>query len=155
MLSRLLVVRLRAAENALRCGRLDEAYRLATAPDLREHRRGAAVLAGLTERFIERARMHFRADRFTEAQMDLDRAETGGVMQVEIAELRQHVQTVAAEQQRRQQSRHERIKVARRRIEDGSLAGGQKILERSAHGFSATPGPGCYGIRPRVTVVTR
>ena len=47
MLSRLLFVRLKAAENALRDGRLDEAYRLATASDIREHRRGAAVLAAL------------------------------------------------------------------------------------------------------------
>ena len=44
MLSQLLFVRLKAAENALRDGRLDEAYRLASASDIREHRRGAAVL---------------------------------------------------------------------------------------------------------------
>ena len=38
MLSRLLVVRLKAAEHALRCGRLDEAYRLATARTVRRCR---------------------------------------------------------------------------------------------------------------------
>lgn len=131
MLSRLLFVRLKAAENALRDGRLDEAYRLATAPDIREHRRGSAVLSALTKRFVERARGHFRADRFTEALMDLDRAAAGGVMQEEIAELRQHIQTVAAEQRRRDQSRCERIEAAKQRIEDGSLAGGQRILKRA------------------------
>ncbi len=134
MLSRLLIVRLKAAENALRDGRLDDAYRLATAPDIREHRRGAAVLSALTEKFIERARDHFRADRFTEATMDLDRAEAGGVKKPEIAELREHVRTVAAEQKRREQSRHQRINDARRRIEDGSLAGGQRILEEASKG---------------------
>ena len=65
MLSGLLFVRLKAAENALRDGRYDEAYRLATAADIREHRRGAAVLSALTAHFVERARNHFRADRFT------------------------------------------------------------------------------------------
>ena len=45
MLSQLLIVRLKAAENALKDGQLDEAFRLAGAPDIREHRRGAAVLA--------------------------------------------------------------------------------------------------------------
>lgn len=134
MLSRLLIVRLKAAENALRDGRLDDAYRLATAPDIREHRRGAAVLSALTEKFIERARDHFRADRFTEATMDLDRAEAGGVKKTEIAELRDHVRTVAAEQKRREQSRHQRINEARKRIEDGSLAGGQRILEEASKG---------------------
>jgi hypothetical protein len=131
MFSQLMVVRLKAAENALRDGRLDEAYRLATAPDIREHRRGAAVLATLTERFIERARNHFRSDRFTEALIDLDRAEAGGVMKEQIAELRGHVQTVAAEQQRQEQSRRDRIEAARRRIEGGSLVAGRKMLEQA------------------------
>ncbi len=137
MLSQLLFVRLKAAENALRDGRLDEAHRLATAPDLREHRRGAAVLAALTERFIERARTHFHADRFTEALMDLDRAEAGGVMKEQIAELRQHIQTVAAEARRRENSRWERIDAARKRIEGGSLVAGRKILEQASAGDHA------------------
>lgn len=129
MLSKLLFVRLKAAENALRDGRLDEAYRLATAPDMREHRRGAAVLATLADHFMDRARDHFKADRFTEALMDLDRAAVGGVKQSEISELRNNVQTVVSEVQRRQHSRHDRLHVAQRKIEGGSIAAGQKILE--------------------------
>ena len=129
MLSSLLIVRLKAAENALRDGRLDEAYRLATTPDIREHRRGAAVLAKLAKNYLDRARSHFRADRFTEAMMDLERARAGEVLQEEIAELAQNVRTVTEEQQRRQHSRHERLDAARRRIEGGSLVAGRKILE--------------------------
>jgi len=132
MLSRLLFVRLKAAENALRDGRIDEAYRLAMAADIREHRRGAAVLSALTEQFIERARLHYRGDRFAEAAMDLDRAEAGGVKKDEIAELRDNIRTVAAEEQRREQSRRDRNVAARRRIEDGSLVGGQRILEQAS-----------------------
>jgi len=132
MLSQLLFVRLRAAENALRDDRLDEAYRLASAPDIREHRRGAAVLAALTDRFIERARNHFRADRFTEAFMDLDRAEAGGVKKEEIAELRGHINTVTTEQRRQEQSRRDRLEAAKRRIEGGSLVAGREILERAS-----------------------
>ncbi|MGD2110146.1 MAG: hypothetical protein PVI86_12250 [Phycisphaerae bacterium] len=132
MLSQLLFVRLRAAENALRDGRLDEAYRLAMAPDIREHRRGAAVLAKLTERFIERARNHFHEDRFTEALMDLDRAESGGVKKEEIAKLRENINTVATEQRRQEQSRRDRLKAAKRRIEGGSLVAGREILEQAS-----------------------
>jgi len=131
MFSQLMFVRLKAAENALRDGRLDEAYRLATAPDIREHRRGVAVLAALTERLIERGRNHFRNDRFTEALIDLDRAEAGGVMKEQLAELRGQVQTVAAEQQRQEQSRRDRVDAARRRIEGGSLVAGRRILEQA------------------------
>jgi len=132
MFGRLFNSRLKAAENALKEGRLEEAYRLAIQPDLREHRRGAAVLATLTEKFIERARTFYREDRFREALMDLDRAEAGGVMKEEIAELRGYVQTVAAEHERREDSRRERLNAAVKRIEGGSLAAGRDMLERAA-----------------------
>jgi len=132
MFGRLFNSRLKAAENALKEGRLEEAYRLAIQPDLREHRRGAAVLAGLTEKFIERARNFYREDRFREALMDLDRAEAGGVMKDETAELRGYVQTVAAEHERREDSRRERLNAAVKRIEGGSLAAGRDMLERAA-----------------------
>ncbi len=124
--------RLKAAENALNEGRLDEAYRLAIQPDLREHRRGAAVLAALTERFLERARGFYREDRFKDAMLDLDRAEAGGVMKKEIAELRGYVQTVAAEHERHEDSRRQRLDAAVKRIEGGSLAAGRDMLERVA-----------------------
>jgi len=130
MFSQLLFVRLRAAEKALRDGQLDEAYRLATAPDLQEHGRGKAVLATLTERLLERAREHYRADRCTEALLDLDRAEAGGVQQDQIAELRAQVQTVAAELRRQETDKRDRVDAARRRIEGGSLAAGRRILEQ-------------------------
>ncbi len=123
--------RLKAAEKALSEGRLEEAYRLAIQPDLRDHRRGAAVLSALTEKFVERARSFYRGDRFAEAVMDLDRAEAGGEMKDEIAELRQYVQTVATEHQRHERSRHERIQEAVKRIEDGSLDAGRHILEKA------------------------
>jgi len=137
MFSQLVFVRLRAAEAALRDGRLDEAYRLASAPDLRGHRRSAAVLAALTQRFLERARSHFRADRFSEALMDIDRAEAGGVMKDEVAELRSNIKTVAAEDYRRNQDRRQRLKAAAKRIEDGSLAAGRDMLERASDGDHA------------------
>jgi len=89
------------------------------------------VLATLAERFLERARGHFRADRFTEAMMDLDRAEAGGVLKEEISELRGQVRTVASEVHRRDQSRRERVDAAQRRVESGSLEAGRRILEHA------------------------
>ena len=129
MLSRLLIVRLKAAENALRAGRYDEAFRLATEPDLREHRRGATVLQKLTDKFIERARAHFKADRFAEALLDLTKAEAGGVRKTEIAELREQVRVVAEEELRQKNSRRLQLEAARRRIERGSLVAGRRLLE--------------------------
>lgn len=128
MFSRLLIVRLKAAEKALKDGRLDEAFRLAKAADLREHRRGAALLTKLTDRFIERARGHFAEERFTEALSDLDKAAAGGDQLERIAELRQNIRVVANEVQRQEQSRRRRIEQAKRRVEAGSLSAGHQIL---------------------------
>lgn len=132
MFSGLFNSRLKAAEKALSEGRFDEAYRLAIQPDLRDHRRGGAVLASLAEKFLERARKAYREDRFAEAMMDLDRAEAGGVLKEAIAELRGYVQTVATETARREDSRRDRIQAAVQRIEDGSLDAGRQILEKAA-----------------------
>lgn len=141
MFGQLFIVRIRAAEKALREGRVDEAFRLAMAPDLREHKRGLAVLAGLSQKFLERAREHYRADRFSEALLDLDRAEVGAAkgddkLRNELLELRKFVQTVATETNRNDQSRRRRMEEAVRRIEDGSLAAGRRILEEASAGDS-------------------
>ena len=137
MLSQLLIVRLKAAESALKRGRYDEAFRLATEPDIRAHRRGAAVLGELTGRFLERARDHFKADRYAEALLDLTKAEAGGVRGQEIAELREQVRTVAEEELRKENSRRLRVEAARRRIEAGSLRAGQRLLDQASAGDPA------------------
>ncbi len=132
MFGQLMFMRLKAAEKALQGGRLDEAYRIATSPDLRGHKRAAAILSGLAEKLMERAREHFRADRFSEALMDLDRAEAGGLHLEQVAELRGHVHAVAAEEQRKDQARRQRVQDAAMRIESGSLAAGRRILEHAS-----------------------
>ncbi len=129
MFNRLLMVRLKAAENALKAGRIDEAFRMATEPDLRANRRGAAVLAKLSLKFIERSKEHFKADRYAEALLDLTKADADGSRTSEVAELREQVQIVAEEEMRKANSRRLRLEAARRRINRGSLAGGQRLLE--------------------------
>lgn len=132
MLSRLVFMRLRAAEQALRAGRLDEAYRLASAADLRIHPRGKAVLEQLVEPLAERARGHFRGDRFAEALADVDRALLAGVRTDELAELRRNIETVANAVQRNLATREHVLTEARRRVEAGSLVAGRQILEHGA-----------------------
>ena len=127
-------MRLRAAESAVRDGRLDEAYRIVASPDLRENKKAAGILANLAEKLYERARQHFRADRFSEALIDLDRASTAGVLTEQIAELRAHVQAVAVEERRKDTDREDRVREAARRMHAGSLAAGQRILEQASEG---------------------
>lgn len=140
MFSQLVFVRLRAAEKALRDGRLDEAFRLASAADLKDHRRAIDVRSSLAEKFLARAREHFRADRFREAMTDLERAEAGHSLMAQVAELRDHVQTVMNAMHGSEKSQRVKLDEAKRRIESGSLAAGQKILEAVAVNNRAAEG---------------
>jgi len=128
MFSRLFNVRLKAAEKALKSGHLDEAFRLATAPDLRQHDTSKTLLQELADKFIQRAREHLDHERFAEALADLDKADIGAKNPDRITEMRKNVQIVAHEVQRLDRSRRRRLDEARHRMEAGSLQAGRQIL---------------------------
>jgi len=86
----------------------------------------------LAERFLDRAREHYREDRFREALLDLERAESGGNLGEKVAELRKLVHTVASEQHRKEDARRDLLRDAAKRIEAGSLAAGRRILEQAS-----------------------
>lgn len=73
MFSNWLFVRLRAAENALNEGRIDEAYATLSEPGLRGHRRAQRLLDSLASALLARARVHAHAARWEEALADLTR----------------------------------------------------------------------------------
>ncbi len=133
MFSGLLFVRVKAAEQALRNNRLDEAYRLASQPDIAAHPRGAKLLAGVATALLERARAHYRADQFTEALLDLNKAQAcSDSHDPQIAELRGQILTVADEVARQEADRRNRVEEARRRLMGGSLVAGQRLIESAA-----------------------
>lgn len=130
MLSRLFDVRLRSAEQAMRAGRLDDAYRIATLPDLRPDRRGKHLLEKLAPRYVARAREHMKFDRFDEAYRDLERAsaEASEKTAKEIDELRRHLDIIVRERDRMDLSRHARINEARKHLNDGALEAGKQLI---------------------------
>lgn len=131
MFSRLFNARIKAAEAALKSERLDEAFRLASAADLRDNRQAAAVLLTLAERLFQRARQRFADEQFTEALLDLDKAEVAGAPSDKVAELRAQVRVVADEVNRQDRSRRARLEAARDRIDKGSLLAGRRMLEQA------------------------
>jgi hypothetical protein len=132
MLRGLLHVRLKAAELALRDGRFDDAYRMAVEPDIAAHPRGVRLLAGLARVFVDRAREHYRDERFTEALIDLGKADRCGGLDDEVGELRGQVTTVAREIARQDADRRRRLDEARRCLDGGSIAAGKRLLESAA-----------------------
>jgi tetratricopeptide (TPR) repeat protein len=131
MFSNLTVVRLKAAENALRDGRLDEAFRLATAPDLRDHRRALKVLTKAAGKLVQRAKSHYDAGLYNEALADLNRAATANIDLPEINRLRDEIREAARQSRYREQQQQRRVGAARQRIEAGSLVGGQQLLDQA------------------------
>ena len=78
MFSRWMFVRLRAAENALHDGRLDEAHRRLCPADMRDQRKARELRSELAQRLIARVRLHVQAGRYREALDDLDRVDAIG-----------------------------------------------------------------------------
>ncbi len=134
MLGRLFKARLKAAETALADGRIDEAFRLATAPDLCEERRAHKVLGLTGEKFFDRAETHYKAGRCAEALIDLGKAEQAGVKPTRISDFRVIVRAAVEAQQQNQQSRRGRIEAAQQQLAKGSLRAAEKILERASVG---------------------
>ena len=124
----LLNVRLKAAEQALRDGRLDDAVRMAREPAIADHARGGRLLGGLSEALLERARGHYRAERFTEALLDLGKVDECGGQKAEATKLREQVLTVAHEVARLEADRKRRLEEARRCVRSGSIAAGKRLL---------------------------
>lgn len=123
-------VRLKSAEQAVRDGRIDEAYRLAGQSELATTPRGQKILGTLGRCFVDRARGHYRAERFTEALLDIGRAQHCGGVQREADELREQVVAVADDVARQSTERQNQINQARMRIQRGSIAAGRQILEQ-------------------------
>jgi len=134
MFGGLLSVRFKAAERALKEGRLADALRMAGEPDIAGHPRGGRLLADLAKAFMERGRQHYRAERFTEALLDLGHAARCGATEADVAELRAQVTTVAHEVARQDADRRRRLEQARRYVDGGSLAAGRQLLQSAASG---------------------
>jgi len=128
MLGGLVRTRIRAAEQAYRDGRLDEALRMVCQPDLHTHARSQRLLARLGKAFLDRARQHYRAERFREAMSDLTSADRCGGYDDDVTELRGQVLAVAGEVARQRKEHQKQIEQARQRIERGSLTAGGKLL---------------------------
>ncbi len=130
----LIHARLKAADQAIASGRFDDALRITSEPEIAAHAKGAKLRAKLADAYIERAREHYRADRFTEAFLALGKADRCDGSPKKIDELRKQVAAVADEVARQKTERRHQVELAKHRIHAGSLAAGRRILEDAPEG---------------------
>ncbi|HOW18082.1 MAG TPA: hypothetical protein PLC79_03520 [Phycisphaerae bacterium] len=120
--------RLKAAEQAVEAGRLDEACALLAATDLREDPRAANLRERLAQGLLDRVRAHEEAGRYAEAMLDLDRAAAAGARPEQVAALRNWIRGVADHRQKDEREHRRQVEAARERIEAGSLTAGRDML---------------------------
>jgi len=128
MLGSSVSARLKAAEQALEAGRLDEACAVLMAADLREDTRAAELRARAAQGLLERVRAHEEAGHYAEALLDLDRAAAVGARPEQVAALREWVRGVADRRLKDDREYRRQIEAAREHIDAGSLTAGRDML---------------------------
>ena len=129
----MLFLRIKQAEIALADGRLDEAYEIAKAADLRRQRSGQDLIGRLARALLKRGRDHLLADRPLVAAHDCEKAEQLAGNLPELAQLRAAVAAVLEAGHESQQRCAQLLAAARRQFERGQLTLGQQILARNQH----------------------
>src|SRR5262249_31681876 len=123
-----LIVRLKQCEHALADGRLDAAYGLARASDLRADRRGQELIDRLAVAFAAPGVDHVRAGRFPQATADCDGAAALAGNTVEVCALRESIQSAVNQAIDAKRFQAQRIDAARRHIDQGQLTLGAQLL---------------------------
>ena len=124
----MLILRIRRAECALTGGRLDEAFELAIAEDLRSHRRGQDLISSLADAFVKRSREHLAAQRPTQALADCRKAAKLMGNTPETSSLQADITEAMNQQLGDGQRQGQILAEARQHMDKGQLSAGGRIL---------------------------
>jgi len=130
MFSRWLFVRLKAAENALHDGRLDDAVQALLDAEVRRQARGQTLVDDLAGPLLARARLHAQAGRYQAALDDLERLAQLDRAGAEAAALRQRVESELHNRHHREADRRDAYNRAAADLEAGRLASARVAIER-------------------------
>lgn len=125
----MLILRIKKAEVALADGRLDEAFDVAAAEDVRAHRSGQDLAGKVARALVKRGREHMDAGRLLQAGSDCEKAARLGGNLPEVAELRTAITAALQSRQAAEKRRGEALAAARHQMEQGQLTICQKLLD--------------------------
>ncbi len=124
----MLILRIKQAQCALADDRLDEAFEIAKAEDVKAHRHGQRLVGRLTRAFLRRGRQNLEAGRLQPALADCNKAEKLAGNASEVAQLREAICRAITEHQQKHQQDAFRVAEARRNVADGWFSVGERIL---------------------------
>lgn len=124
----MLILRIKQAECALADDRLDEAFEIAQADDVRRHRQGQRLIGRLARAFLRRGRQNLDAGRLQPALADCNKAEKLAGNASDAAQLRDKICRAIAEKQNGHQQDAFRLAQARQNMADGWLSVGEQII---------------------------
>ncbi len=131
MFGRLASVRIKAAEDALAQGRIDEALETAISRDLAGNDRVQRLCKSLATAFFERGQERLMSRNFVGAISDFDRAGQCGYSLEKVNEWRHRAQAALAADHAADRLRADALNDARRRADAGSLVGAAEALQRA------------------------
>ncbi|HVR74947.1 MAG TPA: hypothetical protein VMT52_11470, partial [Planctomycetota bacterium] len=127
-----LQVRLKQAQNALKDGRLDEAFAIATEQAIRSLRGGQLLLEDLVDPLLDRASAHFAGGRLREAILDVERAIQAGGNRPRAAQLRKDAREALDAKDSEGRRERQAIESARAHLRNGSLRTGLEALAEAS-----------------------
>ncbi len=125
-------IKLKQGKNALRDGRLDEAYAIATDEDVREFRGGQVLLENLVNPLLDRAEQHLGEGRLQDALIDVERAIVAGGNRPRTARLKLEVRQAIDRRRHDEEEARGLLSSVRRHLERGSLHAGKELLDHAS-----------------------
>ena len=131
----MLFLRIKQCEAAIAGGRLDEAFELLRADDVRSHRRGQELTDLIVKRLVERGRGHLAAGRISAARGDCDKAARLAGNLADVSQLRFAVDRADAGVRERDGAREHVVADARRLLAAGQLPRIGDLIVRAPSSF--------------------
>lgn len=131
MFNRLATARIKAAEDAMAAGRLEEAYDVATLPDVADSRAARPLREKLVTAFLTRGQERLLSRQFTEAIADFDKAARCGAAADVVKEWRTRAVDAQRDDANAQVKKASALREAHQRLAVGSLAGAADAVAKS------------------------
>jgi len=129
MFGRLATIRIKAAEEALAVGRLDEALTTATTEELGGHGRGNRLRRKLTDAYLKRGQERLLSGQFSEAMADFEKAGRCGHSPEKVRQWRRRAGEAIDAARLNAEARAAALGEARDKIMAGSLGGAADALD--------------------------